>query len=129
MRWLLTLTTSLLLTTVGLLVVAGAARAQNYASGYVEQYFKFEWEITQGKRSPVMKGYIYNNHGSRAVNVRVLVIELDAAGQAVKRTASWVPSGIPGKGRAYFEVPVEHADAGYRVTLESFDWMQEGKQT
>ncbi len=116
-----------LLFAFGAILFADGASAQNFAKSSLQESFRFDWAVEQSGRAPVMKGYIYNSNGARAVNVRVLAVELDAAGQSVKQTASWVPSGIPGNGRAYFEVPVGRADAKYRVSLESFDWLQEGK--
>ena len=111
-----------LLVVLVMMVVASVASAQNFGSDPIAQFFRFEWKVEPSAGRPVMKGYVYNGNNVRALDVRLLAVELDAAGRPVKETATWVAGGVPVKGRTYFEVPVAHADAQYRVTLESFTW-------
>jgi hypothetical protein len=70
----------------------------------------------------VIQGYIYNDYGRPAVDVRLLVETLDASGAVTARTIGFVVGAVQFKDRAYFEVPLKATGASYRVTVTSFDW-------
>ena len=105
---------------------AGAGWAQNFGAP-LDQYFRLEWEVAKGRQGrPALAGYIYNQHGVAAANVRLLIEELDSSGRAAARTIGYVNSDVPVFGRAFFEIPVPAAGATYRVTVYSFDWLDRG---
>ena len=104
----------------------GAGWAQNFGAP-LDRFFRLEWEVAKGRQGrPAVIGYIYNDRGLRADNVRLLVEELDASGRAVGSTIGYVNGDLPARGRAFFEVPVPTAGATYRVTVHSFDWRDGG---
>jgi hypothetical protein len=109
-------------------VLAGpwTALAQNYLILGAEQFFRVSWETGRNRRGdPIVSGYIYNDYGAPAANVRVMVEELDAAGRVVDRQLYPLAGTIPNYGRAYFEFKVPGA-ASHRVVVASWDWMRGG---
>ena len=109
-------------TAAAVMSVGGAGWAQNFGAP-LDSFFRLEWEVAKGWRGrPAVTGYIHNDHGLRADNVRLLVEELDASGRTVSRTIGYVVGDVPAHGRAFFEIPVPTAGASYRVTVHSFDW-------
>jgi hypothetical protein len=54
----------------------------------------------------------------------LLVAGLDGAGKTVTKTTTWVRD-VPPNNRAFFEVAVPTA-AAYRVSVQSFDWVEDG---
>ncbi|MBI2553082.1 MAG: hypothetical protein HYV92_01330 [Candidatus Rokubacteria bacterium] len=70
-----------------------------------------------------MSGYLYNDYGLPAVRVQLLVEVLDASGRTVAEAVAYVDREVPPFGRAYFEVAVPRAGAGYRVRVNFYDWM------
>ncbi len=109
-----------------LLVGPTAASAQSYAIQGSDQYFRVEWQAGQGRKGPVVSGYVYNTYALTADRVRLVVESLDAAGQATGSTVVFVPGTAPPGGRAYFEAPVSSAGAGYRVRVLSYEWIGRG---
>lgn len=100
--------------------------AQNYAPGWIDQYFRLEWEVTPKRRGPVVSGYIHNRYGLSADRVRIAVRRVDATGRVVEERGSWVPGAVPAGGRTYFEVPVTDPAGTYLVEIVSFDWVGRG---
>ncbi len=72
----------------------------------------------------MVSGYVYSSYGQYAVNVRLLVEQLDGAGHLIGSTVVQVSDGVPPLGRAYFEAPVSSPGADHRVRVLSFDWLQ-----
>jgi hypothetical protein len=112
-----------------LMVVApGAASAQSYAIQGVENYIRVQSSSTsQGRRGPVVSGYLYNAYGQTADRVRLVVEGLDAGGQVTSSTIAPVLGGIPPLDRAYYEVPVPAGASQYRVRVLSFDPIGRGQ--
>lgn len=107
------------------LIAAGSAAAANYAQETLDRYFRIEFEVTTSPR-PVISGYIYNsNRGLDADRMQLSLERLDAGGQVIGRSTTWVLGGVPAGNRAYFSAPVEPA-ASYRVQVLSFDWTTRG---
>ncbi len=101
---------------------AGAGWAQSFGAP-LDRYFRLEWEVAKGRHGrPAVTGYIYNDRGITAGDVRLLIEELDTSGRAVGHTIGYVNGDVPPRGRAFFEIPVPTAGATYRVTVHSFDW-------
>jgi hypothetical protein len=90
----------------------------------IDARLSIDWEAGQTRKGqPVIRGYVINDYGRPASDVRVLVEVLDAAGQPIERQAGFVFGTVPGNGgRSYFEVPLRTAGAGYRVTITAYDW-------
>ena len=89
----------------------------------IDPRLRLEWEAGQGRGGrPVITGYIYNDYGRAAVNVRLLAETLDGSGHVVDRAIGFVPGHVPVFNRNYFSVPLKTAGAGYRITVTSFEW-------
>ena len=111
---------------VVVLIAAGSAAAANYAQETLDRYFRIEFQVTAASPRPVISGYIYNmNGGLPADRMRLSIERLDAAGQVIGSSSTWVHGGVPAGSRAYFSAPVEPA-ASYRVQVLSFDWVDRG---
>jgi hypothetical protein len=127
------------LITIGrLALVAAAAAACTTASSYLtpssstttlmagwERHFAVEWttEPGQGGTRRVV-GYLTGRQGEPAEPVRVLAQALDASGAVVGQRIGWVPGGVNGFQRAYFEVPNLPVAAQYRVTVWEYTFLQ-----
>jgi hypothetical protein len=119
---------SVVLAALMMLVVAPAAVfAQSYAIQGVEHYLRVDASASQGRRGPVVSGYVYNKYGQTADRVRLAVETLDGAGQVTSTKITEVYGGIPPLDRAYFEVPVDSASGQYRVRPLSFDPVGRGQ--
>src|SRR6059036_3147433 len=71
-----------------------------------DQFFHVQWTATEGRpgRSRIT-GYVYNDYGQPAVNVRLRISGMDAAGRELKGTTTFpVGDTVPANGRAYFDV-------------------------
>ena len=107
-----------------LLSTATTAAAQNYGISGAERYFRVEAEGIKSKRwGPEVGGYIYNNYGSPATNVRLLIEGQDASGATVSSVVAQVAGVVPGNNRLYFEVRVPAAET-YRVRVLSWDFIR-----
>ncbi len=72
----------------------------------------------------VYEMYVHNNHGEFALSVRLLAQALDQSGAVVGQRIEWVPGGITGFSRAYFEVPHLPPADTYRVSVWEYTWLQ-----
>jgi hypothetical protein len=95
--------------------------------GDADRFFALEWGDGERRGRPNVNGYIVNNYRAGASNMRLRVDSLDAAGNVVATTETYV-SDVPAGGRVYFEVPVKQRAPRYRVTITSWDWRQVGGQ-
>ena len=90
-----------------------------------ERHFSLEWTVESekggGRR---VTGYVTNHHGEFALSVRLLAQALDQSGAVVGQRIEWIPSGVTGFSRAYFEVPRLPAADTYRVTVWAYTWLQ-----
>jgi hypothetical protein len=90
-----------------------------------EQHFGIEWAAAeQGPNTRRLSGYVYNRHGETATQLRVLAQALDPSGAVVGQRIAYVPGGIGGFGRAYFDVPNLPAAPAYRVSVWDYTWFQ-----
>ena len=91
-----------------------------------EQHFTVEWAAAadQSQSSRKLSGYVYNRHGELVTHLRVLAQAVDAAGAVVGQRIAFVPGGVSGFGRAYFEVPNLPATDNYRVSVWDYTWFQ-----
>ena len=101
--------------------LAGAVTAP---SG-IDPRLRLEWEVREGRDGrPVITGYIHNDYGRPAINVRLLSVAVDASGEVVDTAVVYVSGGVPAFNRSYFDVALRKAGADYRVTVTSFDWKE-----
>src|SRR5262245_65903578 len=90
-----------------------------------EHHFTFEWAAAdQGQTSKKVSGNVYNHNGEYAINLRVLAQAVDGGGAVVGQRIGYVPGGVGGFGRAYFEAPNLPATPTYRVTRWDDTWLQ-----
>jgi hypothetical protein len=102
--------------------VPGAGRAQGTIPSDVDRYFTLIWEGAERRGRPIVRGYIVNNYGLTAADVRLRVESLDAGGKVVATTTGYVSREITPGSRAYFEVPMPARAPSYRVSVVSCDW-------
>jgi hypothetical protein len=90
-----------------------------------DHWFKLDWSVESesggGKR---ISGYITNEYGEPAAPVRLLAQALDATGAVVDQQIAWVPQGVGGFERAYFEIAHLRAADHYRVTVWDYSRLQ-----
>lgn len=93
------------------------------ATESVDARLRLDWQAgtSRGGR-PVIAGYVYNDYVRSAGDVRLLVEAIDAAGVRIGRDMGFVPRVVPLRDRAYFEVPVRHPGATYRVSIVAYEW-------
>jgi hypothetical protein len=102
------------------------AAAASVPSG-IDARIRLDWEAGVTRRGkPVIRGYVINDHGRPAADVRLLVESLDGSGAVVARAIGFVTGVVQFNDRAYFEVPLRTPAASYRVTVISLDWRAGG---
>jgi len=95
------------------------------ATSSADTRLRLDWEAGTRRGRPVIQGYVYNDYGRAAVDVRLLVETLDASGAVTARTIGFVRGVVPFHDRTYFEVPLKTAGASYRVSLTAFEWRRD----
>lgn len=108
-----------------LLLASMALAAPIYAPGSLDHYFGLDWQPATTARGPVVEGFIYNRSGLGADRMRLSIHQLDASGNVVGTTTTWVLGTVPPNNRTWFQAPVPAA-ASYRVEILSFDWVGRG---
>ena len=78
-----------------------------------ERYFTLQWTAEPEHRgSRRLDGYVYSRYGEYAADVRLLVQARDASDAIVDQRIVWIPAGVGGFGRAYFDAghlpPADH---------------------
>ena len=110
----------LLILTLG--ACAGQVGGLGMTASFTDGRFQIEWQTAQtAKGAPLIAGYVRNTSGGGAANVRMKVETLDAQGQIIGTATALAPGYLGGFSRTYFEVPLETAGVGYRVTVASWD--------
>jgi hypothetical protein len=107
---------------VALVLGPAAARAQSHAIYGADRYFPIDAQTETRSRGTVVAGYVRNEGGLPARDLRLRVERLDAGGQVVATSVGYVFGILTPGSRVYFEVPVAAA-ATYRVSVLSFDWI------
>lgn len=90
-----------------------------------EWHFTIDWAVEpeQGGTSRV-RGYVTSQHGEYAAPVRLLAQALDSSGAVVGQRIGWVPGGVNGFQRAYFEIPHLPSATQYRVFVWDYTFLQ-----
>ena len=108
-----------------LLIASTVLAGPNYAPGSLDRYFRLEWQTVPGSPGPTVEGYVYNMADMPAERMVLGIDLLDASGNVVGRTSTRVLGGAPPGNRAWFQAKVPPA-AGYRIEVQSFDWIRIG---
>ena len=104
--------------------VAGAA-AQGPGVPYADS-LRPEWTVESTRAGrPQVVGYLYNSNMKDAANVWLRVDQLGADGAVTSTYRRRVVGDVLSGGRSVFEVPVADANARYRVTVVTADWVTE----
>jgi len=83
--------------------------------------------VPSKKNTPVYSGYIYNDGGGGAANIRLLVETLDTEGKVIGQAQGAALGSMLGRDRLYFEVPLQATGASYRVRVLSWDSFATGQ--
>jgi hypothetical protein len=115
-------------------VVAGCGITTEYTvpSGVIttlmpgwERFFSVKWtaEPERGGTRDI-DGYISNTYGEYASQVRLLVQARDASNAVVDQKIVWVPFGVGGFGRTYFDAGKLPAADHYEVSVWDYTFNQ-----
>ena len=70
-----------------------------------QQKFDVEWHVApEPAGTQRIEGYVVSRYGRTAEPLRVLVLAVDASGAELSHRIVWIPGGVSGFGRSYFEV-------------------------
>jgi len=97
----------------------GANELQPLVVGW-ERILALKWQPGQYRGQPVVEGYVENVSPYDLTAIRILVENLDGAGQVTAQRVAWVPGELRGGGHLFFQVPAAVAPA-YRVRIFSYD--------
>jgi hypothetical protein len=82
-----------------------------------ENRFRVEWTVDpETSQTRVVRGSVAGVR-SAADRMRVLVQASDASGHVLAQRLVWLPTGVPGSGRGYFEASGMPIADQYRVTI------------
>jgi hypothetical protein len=105
------------------LTMTSAGVAAVFSEQTLDQRFRIEYQVTPDQSKPVLDGYVYNVYsGLSAAHMQLAIDRLDASGNVIGTSTTWVLGEVPPNNRAYFTTRVEPA-ASYRVRILSFDWI------
>jgi hypothetical protein len=95
-----------------------------------DHWFKLEWSTERERGGDTrIRGYITNEYGGGAEPLRLLGQALDTSGAVVGQRIVWVPEGVGGYQRAYFEIWHLPAADHYRVSVWDYSFLQAEAQT
>ena len=110
-----------------LLLASTAVARSNYAPGSLDPYFTIDWKLVPGPRGENIEGFVYNKANQPTDRMRLSIEALDAGGQIVGRSTTWVMGGVPPNNRTWFTTPAPASRAAtYRIEILSFDWVGRG---
>ncbi len=69
-------------------------------------------------------GYVYNDHGRAADQIRLRITALDLSGVTLASYVEPVLETVPALGRAFIDIKVPDEGIVYRVTVESWDTVE-----
>jgi len=95
-----------------------------------QHWFKLEWspEHEPGGETRI-RGYVTNEYGEPAEPLRLLGQALDKSGAVIGQQIAWVPEGVGGYQRAYFEILHLPAADHYRVSVWDYSRLQAEAET
>jgi hypothetical protein len=89
-----------------------------------ERHFKLDWTVETQPGGVQLRGSVTSANGARAESLRLLAHALDASGAVVGQRISWVPGGVGGFQRAYFELSDLPQAERYRVSVWDYTFQQ-----
>ncbi|HYS16624.1 MAG TPA: hypothetical protein VET45_06860 [Candidatus Binatia bacterium] len=90
-----------------------------------EHHFTIDWTVEpEHGEARRVRGYVSSRHGESAEPVRILAQALDSSGAVVEQQIVWVPGGVSGFQRAYFEIARLRSAAQYRVSVWDYTFLQ-----
>jgi len=107
-------------------VGVGTASAQDQAhQTLADPLFRVDYTAEpDGHGTTRITGYVYNDHGRAADQIRLRITELDASGVTLASYVEPVVETVPALGRAFFDIKVPDEGIVYRVTVESWDTVE-----
>jgi hypothetical protein len=101
------------------------ARAEDQA--LADTFFKVDWAVSPGNDGKSkISGFVYNNFGSEADQVELLITALDASGHPIRTSIEQI-GDVPALDRVSFELAVPGGAASYRVAVNSWNFFDGGK--
>jgi len=123
----LVVTLSAACATTGAAPPPGSLRYNTLMAGW-EKHFRIDWTAAeQGPSTRRVSGYVYNQNGEFATQLRVLAQAVDSTGAVVGQGIGYIPGGVGGFGRAYFVVSNLPVADNYRVSVWDYTWFQAPK--
>jgi hypothetical protein len=112
---------ALLVVSVLALHAVTPASAQQWAVPGAERHFRVEWDQTTTKRGTVVRGYVHNDQGHTAGNIRLVVEGIDGGGAVATTTIGYVVGTVGPSERLFFEVPIKSPTPNYRLRVGSWE--------
>ncbi len=103
----------------------GSARAEPYAQDTLARVFRIEFQAAPTLKGTTIDGYVYNRDLRATGRIVLRIDQVDALGRSAGTTTTWVLGVVASGNRAYFVARVPDA-SGYRVQVESFEWIRCG---
>src|SRR5438132_12450303 len=89
-----------------------------------DRLFRVEWTAGgSGQTESRIIGYVYNDSRQDAVNVQLLISELDGSGRTVRSVIKPMGDSVPALSRASFDLQVPGIRTSYRLAVESLGLM------
>ena len=98
-----------------LLLPSTALPRSTYAPATLDYYFTLDWKVVDSAKGPVIEGFVYNRYNVRTDRMQLSIDQLDAAGQVVGTTSTWVIGGVPPNNRTRFCCSVSPAHPSPRT--------------
>jgi len=87
--------------------------------------FSLEWKVQPSKDGTnIVYGQVSSHYGEHASPFRVLGMAVDASGKVVGQRIGWVPGGVPGFAKVYFEIDKLAPAASYKVTVWDYTFIE-----
>ena len=101
------------------------ASAQDQHQTLADPVFRVDFTAEpDGYGTTRITGYVYNDHGRAADQIRLRITELDASGVTLASYVEPVLETVPALGRASFDIKVPDEGIVYRVIVESWDTVE-----
>ena len=107
------------LSVLAVLALSVPAQGQVSNGDGTDRWLKIDWTAER----TMVSGRIYNQYGSAADKVKILVEALDASGRVMATRYEWIGGVIPALGNRYFAVSELPAAEHYRVTVASYTFV------
>src|SRR5262249_52901887 len=118
------LTLVLSATLITALALGGQAAAQGGPeTALAAEHFRVDGRVKEDHDGHAkISGYLYNDYGEAADQIRLRITELDASGHTVATYVEPISDTLPGFDRTYFYVKVPGHASSYQVAVDSFNF-------